>query len=717
MKTVKHILVLFICLLLTNKLWAYDFNAVYNGDTIYYNITSSSTPYTVEVTYKSIIYPAYSDAVSIPSTVLYNGIHYSVTGIGDYAFEFCDQLTSVTLPMSIVSIGSSAFGDCSKLTSITIPDSVNQIFNAFDNCIRLKTVYYNAIECNTNYTSPFLNCDSITSIIFGPKVRVIPMSLCYILQNITSIIIPNSVREIDENAFFGCEGLTSITIPDSIEILDGLAFESCSNLTTVYFNAINANSTFDESPFSGCGKISSFIFGNKVKSIQNNLCEGLGSITSITIPNSVKEIGYYAFSGCSGLTSLTLSNTLKVIRFLAFENCSNLNGAFIIPNSVDTIENEAFYNCGFTSITINESLENLGEYVFESNGNLTTVYYNAINCQTTNNSCPFSYCDNLTTFNFGPKVQIVPDAICLGLSNLITVSFTNSIISIGEVAFNECTGLTTITFPDSLLTIGREAFKGCTSLSGSLIIPNLVSTIDINAFEDCNALSEITFGKNVTHINDYAFSNCIGISKITVFAVTPPEIEEYTFSSITSEVPVLVPCMSREDYLSADFWKDLNIQNINQYQLQILSNDTLMGTVELLKGLCESDTVLFKANPKDGFKFVKWNDNNTDNPRTVVVTQDTSFTAIFELIDAVQETNIEKMISVYPNPVKDILTIYNTKSIIKEVRIVDVVGREVKRIIINNNESSFDIKELKSGIYILTIHTDNGNITKRIVKE
>ena len=131
---------LFLALVATTSLLAYDFQS---GD-LYYNITSDAEPYTVEVTYQewysSNNYAGLTTS-TIPSTITYNRTTYSVTSIGEWAFQGCSSLTSITIPNSVTSIGESAFEDCSSLTSITIPNSVTSIGDrAFYDCSSLTSV-------------------------------------------------------------------------------------------------------------------------------------------------------------------------------------------------------------------------------------------------------------------------------------------------------------------------------------------------------------------------------------------------------------------------------------------------------------------------------------------------------------------------------------------------------------------------------------------------
>ncbi|MDR0367671.1 MAG: leucine-rich repeat domain-containing protein [Bacteroidales bacterium] len=134
-------------MLSANRAFAYDFSAVNNGKTIYYNITSSSPPLTVEVTDDGTgsYTGSYSGNVSIPDTVTNGGNTYSVTAIGDWAFAWCYGLTSVTIPNSVTTIGDYAFYTCHRLTSVTVGYSVTVIGDeAFGLCSGLTEIHVKA---------------------------------------------------------------------------------------------------------------------------------------------------------------------------------------------------------------------------------------------------------------------------------------------------------------------------------------------------------------------------------------------------------------------------------------------------------------------------------------------------------------------------------------------------------------------------------------------
>ena len=175
---------------------------------------------------------------------------------------------------------------------------------------------------------------------------------------LTSVTIPNSVIIIRNNAFSGCSALTSITIPNSIEYIGESAFAGCSALTSITVEKGNLAYNSREN----CNAV--------IDSETNELILGC---KNTVIPNSVTSIGNYAFYGCYGLTSVTIGNSVTSIGNNAFSGCSGLTSV-TIPNSVTSIGDEAFANClGLKSITLGNSVMSIGNWAFDNCLELTTV--------------------------------------------------------------------------------------------------------------------------------------------------------------------------------------------------------------------------------------------------------------------------------------------------------------------------------------------------------
>ena len=181
----------------------------------------------------------YNGDIVIPETVVYEGVTYSVTSIGDYAFWDCSDLTSVTIPNSVTSIGDRAFWDCSGLKKVIVKDIAAWCGISFsDNPLSHSHHLYS--DENTEITELIIP-NSVTSI--GEYA----FEYCY---GLTSVTIGNCVTSIGDAAFCGCSGLTSVTIPNSVTSIGDYAFQNCSSLTSVTIP--NSVTSIENSAFSGC---------------------------------------------------------------------------------------------------------------------------------------------------------------------------------------------------------------------------------------------------------------------------------------------------------------------------------------------------------------------------------------------------------------------------------------------------------------------------------
>ena len=238
----------------------------------------------------------------------------------------------------------------------------------------------------------------------------------------------------------------------------------------------------------------------------------------LVIPNSVTTIDEEAFSNCTELNgSLTLSSNLKTIGNRAFNSCDRFKGNLTIPNSVTTIGDLAFNNCkGFTGdLTIPNSVTTIGDWAFSYctgfTGDLTIL-----NSVTTIGNSAFSYCTgftgDLTIPNSVTTIGISAFQKCYGFTGKLAIP--ESVTTIGDWAFSYCTGFTgDLTIPNSVTTIGNFAFYNCTGFTGDLTIPNSVITIGKSAFESCFGFTgKLAIPESVTTIGYLAFADCNGFT-------------------------------------------------------------------------------------------------------------------------------------------------------------------------------------------------------------
>ncbi|MCH5143429.1 MAG: leucine-rich repeat protein [Clostridiales bacterium] len=375
------------------------------------------------------------------------------TSIDKYAFWYCVNLTSITLPDSIKRIGTYAFNHCENLDSITIPDKVTSIsYGAFQSCKGLKSVTFSEQS----------------------KLTTIDAHAFWFCESLTNITIPDGVTQIGGFAFGYCESLTNITIPDGVTSIGLGAFVYCTSLEEITIPFVGATKDVTNNWHFG------YIFG--VPSYTDN---------AKYVPTSLKTVTI------TGGTS---------IREWAFYKCASI-ARIELPAYLTSIGGYAFYGCtGLESITIPDSVTSIGDFAFEgctSLKDITLPFVGATKDGDTNTH--FGYI-------FGADSS-EKNSTCVP-SSLKTVIITGG-TSIREWAFYKCASLVSIELPDGLTQIGSDAFRDCASLA-NIKIPASVTSIAPWAFWECTSLKNIAISNGVTSIGRYAFYGCTSLKNIAI---------------------------------------------------------------------------------------------------------------------------------------------------------------------------------------------------------
>jgi hypothetical protein len=459
-----------------------------------------------------------------------------------------------------------------------------------------QTMYYNIVNGKAELTYPGYSWDNFTK----------PTGNLTIPENVVHNGVVYEVAKIGQNALYNCSGLTSVTIPRTVTSIFYNSFWGCTGLTSVAFNAdscgVLGGSPTYYSPFDGTS-LTSMTFGNNVKVIPSCLCKNKPNLTTIIIPDSVRTIGSSAFEGCSGLSSITIGKSVSYIGNNAFKNCSNLTSVAFNADS-----------CTYAGSTYYSSSESTCPYVV------------------------FKNCPNITSFNFGNNVKIIPANLCYGLSGLASITIPRAVKSIGDWAFGYCSGLISVSFnADSCgppLGVGaftpKPTFVNCPNIT-SFTFGNNVKVIPTNLCMNLSSLTSVNIPDSVTSIEYFTFYGCSGLTSITCNAVIPPTVANANaFYNVSRSIPLRVPIASVSSYQSASVWNEFtNCIGIGGYIITATSANPTMGTVSGGGRYATGATAMLTATPNPGYHFVQWQDGNTQNPRTITVTGDATYTATF----------------------------------------------------------------------------------------
>lgn len=174
----------------------------------------------------------------------------------------------------------------------------------------------------------------------------------------------------------------------------------------------------------------------------------------------------------------------------------------IIENGITTIGQQAFNRCSYlTELTIGSSVERMGEDVFAGCTSLTKIDVNSQNT--------FFSSENGVLYDNGKTMLIKCPAKKRG-----SLTIPNTVHTICDEAFYDCSRLSNLSIPGTVTTIGKYAFYRCTSLTSADLCS--VTDIGVFAFQYCSNLTSISLSNTITSIEDYVFADCIGLTSFTI---------------------------------------------------------------------------------------------------------------------------------------------------------------------------------------------------------
>lgn len=527
---------------------------------LYYDL--NTTNQTAAVVNSSNYSSSLSGEVVIPSTVVSNGIKFTVTSISNGAFARCASITSIIIPGTVTSIGTTQtsnetnlpFFSCTALKSVRFEDGTSDIYLGAYFSTRYGIGLFNSCPLEEVYIGRNIKYKNYSQYEYASNAHYYGFSAFYNQPNLSKVIIGEGCTELTDYLFYKNASITLMDFPN-VKKIGRSTFEECSRLTTL--NLGSSIEEFGDRCFYNCTYITKLTFPNSAKSIGDYAFYNCASITEVTVGNALKEIGSYAFYNCKSFTALILPDCFTTMGESAFEDCSKLTVAklgqsltsvpakafknctalseMIIPGAAKSIGDQAFYNdYGLAVITMNEGLETIGSEVFYNNSGIMrftipgTVKSMGANC--------FYGCTNVSylIFKDGIGTLNIDNTKCKSSKiDAITKDTEKEKRDRKYDYFYDC--------PIKFLSIGKNITYE-SSPSVEIYDPDKKEMVKRASapFVNHKGIRSVTIGQNVTLLYNHLLNGCSGISEI-ILPSGMAEIYSYALANLPAITSLILP--------------------------------------------------------------------------------------------------------------------------------------------------------------------------------